>query len=226
MYGCWAPPARTPVMFICTGTGPPGRCIAGRGSSARASGRRRCRLLPPITADISGRPGDGQGPVRPAFPRRNRRAMDRPPVGGRQACRVERAATMVAPVDPGDVWAIAGGSFTTAGTYGISPVQVLHWNGSTWKVELSSGGSGSVFPTGLVAVSADDAYVTGQDTAIQQPFIKHWDGTGWRVAPGPGRAPATAKLPRPNRHLRRLDRRARHRGPARRANFLWLRCQH
>jgi hypothetical protein len=93
--------------------------------------------------------------------------------------------TMVAPVAPDDVWAIAGGSFTTAGTYGISPVQILHWNGSTWKVELSSGGAGSILPTGLVAVSAEDACVTGHYTATRQPFIKHWDGTRWRdVAPG------------------------------------------
>jgi hypothetical protein len=135
--------------------------------------------------------------------------------------------TMVAPVAPDDVWAIAGGSFTTAGTYGISPVQVLHWNGSTWKVELSSGGAGSVFPTGLAAVSADDAYVTGQDTATRQPFIKHWDGTRWRSLPlGPAghiqrlshiRLTVTAEG-----SIAALDTP----GQTARANLLWLRCQH
>src|SRR5215472_4336899 len=89
--------------------------------------------------------------------------------------------TMVAPVAPDDVWAIAGGSFTTAGTYGLSPVQVLHWNGSTWQVKLSRGGASSVAPAGLVAVSADDAYVLGATT--QRPYIDHWDGTRWRSVP-------------------------------------------
>ena len=89
--------------------------------------------------------------------------------------------TMVAPVAPDDVWAITGGSFTTAGTYGISPVQVLHWNGSTWKVKLSRDGTSSVPPAGLVAVSADDAYVMGATT--QRPSIDHWDGTRWRSVP-------------------------------------------
>ena len=60
--------------------------------------------------------------------------------------------TMVAPVAPDDVWAITGGSFTTAGTYGLSPVQVLHWNGSSWKVELSAGEASSVDLTGLARI--------------------------------------------------------------------------
>jgi hypothetical protein len=72
----------------------------------------------------------------------------------RHAAR-RKPLTMVAPVAPDDVWAIAGGSFTTAGTYGISPIEVLHWNGSTWRVALSLGGTSSVDLTGLVAVSAD-----------------------------------------------------------------------
>src|SRR5215470_6308417 len=45
--------------------------------------------------------------------------------------------TTVAPVASNDIWAITGGSFTTAGTYGINPVEVLHWDGRAWKVELS-----------------------------------------------------------------------------------------
>jgi len=141
---------------------------------------------------------------------------------------------MLAPVAPGDVWAIAGGSFTTEGTYGISPVQVLHWNRSTWKVELSLGEGDSVHLSGLVAVSADDAYVIGQDAPTQQPFIDHWDGARWRRVPlGPAG------------HMQRLGPRAiEFRSPSLtvtsegtiaaldteglhdRANFLWLRCQH
>lgn len=54
---------------------------------------------------------------------------------------------MVAPVAPGDAWAITGGSFTIAlAGSGVDPVQVLHWNGRSWRVELSPGGMSSVFP--------------------------------------------------------------------------------
>lgn len=139
--------------------------------------------------------------------------------------------TMVAPVAPDDVWAITGGSFTTAGTYGISPVQVLHWNGSTWKVKLSRSRASSVDPAGLVAVSADDAYVMGATT--QRPSIEHWDGIRWRNVP----------LGRPGHLLRSgiffgystqgltltsngsIAALATE-GMTDRVNYLWLRCQH
>src|SRR6266567_738175 len=142
--------------------------------------------------------------------------------------------TMVAPVAADDVWALTGGSFTTAGTYGISPVQVLHWNGGTWKVELSLGGSGSVDPTGLAAVSADDAYVIGQNATTQQLFIDHWDGTRWRSVPlGPAGhmrrpGPRAIEFRSPSLtvtsdgSIASLDTQGLHD----RANFLWLRCQH
>ena len=135
--------------------------------------------------------------------------------------------TMAAPVAPDDVWAIAGGSFTTAGTYGVSPVQVLHWTGSTWRVELSRGGASSVIPTGLAAVSADDAYVTGHYAATQQPFIEHWDGTRWRSLPL-GLAGHVQRLGSiglavtSEGSIAALDTE----GLTGRANFLWLRCQH
>jgi len=103
--------------------------------------------------------------------------------------------TTVAPVAPNDIWAITGGSFTTAGTYGISPVEVLHWNGRTWEVKLSSGRANVVDPFGLVALSADDAYVIGTNTTTRQPVIDHWDGTRWRSVPG--RNGPTGHPPRP-----------------------------
>jgi len=126
------------------------------------------------------------------------------------------------------------GSFTAAGTYGLSPVQVLHWNGRTWKVELSLGGAGSADPTGLIAVSADDVYLIGQHDTTQQPFIDHWDGARWRsVALGPAghmrlpgsravefRSPSLAVTS--DGSIAALDTE----GLTARANFLWLRCQH
>jgi hypothetical protein len=135
--------------------------------------------------------------------------------------------TRVAPVAPDDVWAIAGGSFTTAGTYGISPVQVLHWNGRTWKVQLSLGKVDSVDLTGLAAVSADDAYVTGHDATTQQPFIKHWDRTRWRNLPlGPAghtqRLDSIGLTVTSDGSIAALDTE----GLTARANLLWLRCQH
>lgn len=135
--------------------------------------------------------------------------------------------TMVAPVGPSNVWALAGGSFTAAGTFGVSPVQLLHWNGSSWKVELSLGVADSVSPTGLAAVSANDAYLTGEDTATRQPFIKHWDGTRWRNIPGG-----------PTRYIRGLNSvgltitsdgtiaALETTGRTTQTNLLWLRCTH
>lgn len=135
--------------------------------------------------------------------------------------------TTVSPVAPDDVWAITGGSFTTTGTYGISPVQVLHWNGNTWQVARSLGEASSVDLTGLAAVSADDAYVTGHYAATQQTFIRHWDGTRWRNVPfGPAgriqRLGSIGLTVTSDGSIAALDTR----GLTDRANFLWLRCQH
>jgi hypothetical protein len=136
--------------------------------------------------------------------------------------------TMVAPVAPDDVWAITGGNFTIAGGgYGVTPVQILHWNGSTWKVELSPGGTSSVYPTGLAAVSADDAYVIGQDATTQQQLFEHWDGTRWRRVPiGPTghiqRLGSVGLTVTSDGSIAALDTG----GLTDRANFLWLRCQH
>jgi hypothetical protein len=103
----------------------------------------------------------------------------------------------------------------------------LHWNGSTWKVELSVGRAGSVDLTGLAAVSADDAYVTGHYATTQQPFIKHWDGTRWRSLPlGPAghmqRLGFVGLTATSDGSIAALVAE----GPTDRANFLWLRCQH
>jgi hypothetical protein len=142
--------------------------------------------------------------------------------------------TRVAPVAPDDVWAIAGGSFTADGTWGVSPVEVLHWSGSTWNVALFLGRAGSVDATGLVAVSADDVYVIGQNAATQQPFIDHWDGTRWRRVPlgpagrmrQPGSRAVEFRSPSltvtSDGSIAALDTE----GLTDRANFLWLRCQH
>ena len=135
--------------------------------------------------------------------------------------------TMVAAVAADDVWAITGGSFTIAGSgYGVSPVQVLHWNGRTWKVEVFLGGASSVDLTGLAAPSADSAYVTGYNPVTRQSFIKHWDGARWRSVPlGPAghvRRLASAGLTvTSDGSVAALDTE----GLADRANYLRLQCQ-
>ena len=135
--------------------------------------------------------------------------------------------TMVAAVAADDVWAITGGSFTIAGGgYGVSPVQVLHWNGRTWKVEVSLGGASSVDPTGVAALSADSAYVTGYNPVTRQSFIKHWDGARWRSVPlgptGHVRRLASAGLTvTSDGSVAALDTE----GLADRANYLRLQCQ-
>ena len=144
----------------------------------------------------------------------------------RRAAAWRKPLTLVAPVAPGDIWAVTGGGFTIAGGgYGVSPVQVLHWNGSSWRGALSLGGASSVVPTGLVAVSADDAYLTGQHAA-GRPFIDHWNGTRWRSLPlGParraqGQGSAVLTVSSGGSIAALVTR-----GMTDRANFLWLACR-
>lgn len=132
--------------------------------------------------------------------------------------------TQVAPIAPDDAWAIAGGSFTTTGTYGLTPVQVLHWNGRAWKVKLSLGAANAV---AVAALSADDAYVIGRRARTEQPFIDHWDGTQWRKVPlGPAarmrRQGSVGLAVTSDGSIVVLAAQ----GTADRANDVWLECQH
>jgi hypothetical protein len=97
----------------------------------------------------------------------------------------KQTLTLVAPVAPDDVWAIAGGNFTSTAADGISPIRVMHWNRSTWQVALTLSASASLNPTGQVALSADDVYVMGQNNAgtSKRPFIDHWDSTRLLLVP-------------------------------------------
>jgi hypothetical protein len=144
-----------------------------------------------------------------------------------QRARWTEPLTRVAPVAPDDAWAVAGGSFSTAGTYGVTPVQVLHWNGTTWRVQLDLGAASSAGVTGLVALSAGNAYMTGGYTTTGQPFIRHWNGVEWRSLPLPrggdvqqlGLIGLTATS---GGSVAALG----VEGQADRTNALWLQCQH
>src|SRR6266567_5051359 len=134
-----------------------------------------------------------------------------------------------------DVW-VLGHSLQPSGAIDV----YVHWNGTSWKllpgpdIGPRLGGSGSVDPTGLAAVSADDAYVIGQNATTQQLFIDHWDGTRWRSVPlGPAGhmrrpGPRAIEFRSPSLtvtsdgSIASLDTQGLHD----RANFLWLRCQH
>jgi hypothetical protein len=141
--------------------------------------------------------------------------------------------TLVAPVTPNDVWAIAGGNFTSTAIEGISPVRVLHWNGRTWQVALNLSPTASLNPTGLVALSADDVYVMGQGDYSQRAFIDHWDGTRWQNVPlGPAahlRQRGGSLFPilspsltvTPDGSVAALV----SPGQTDKTNYLWLRCQ-
>ena len=135
--------------------------------------------------------------------------------------------TMVAPITPDDVWAIAGGYFMTSGTYGISPIEVLHWNGSTWRLALNLGGTPSVDPIGIGATSANDAYVIGRSARTYRPFIDRWDGTRWQSIPLGPAGPAhhsgfdgESLTVTSDGSIAALD----SPGLTDRTNYLWLKC--
>jgi hypothetical protein len=132
----------------------------------------------------------------------------------------KKPLTALAPVAPDDVWAITGGSF---GNYGVDPVEVLHSNGSAWKVAM--GGATSVGLDGLVATSADGAYLLGQNAHTM--VIDHWDGTRWQsMPPGHVQAPSSKNGDTPSLTVTADGSIAALApiGQNDRALYLWLRC--
>lgn len=68
---------------------------------------------------------------------------------------------------------------------------IERWDGVAWKIvanpTLPSGAYGSQLK-GIVALSATDAWATGEYTASDhtvRPLITHWDGTSWTIAFSP-----------------------------------------
>jgi hypothetical protein len=99
--------------------------------------------------------------------------------------------TMVSALDARHDWAVAGGSFTTAGTYGIgSPVLDL-WDGTAWTTFRSFAASTTV--TDLAVAPPDSLWVVGRRHRADLPFIDLWDGHRWRTI---GNGPA-ARMPKP-----------------------------
>ena len=156
--------------------------------------------------------------------------MERPTVAGEQARRVERAAQY-------------GGSRRSRRRVGNRGRQLYdRWNLRTQsspgsELERAHMESGALperrefgYPAGLVAVSADDAYVMGATT--QRPSIDHWHGPRWRSVPL-GRAGHLLRAGVVGYRTQGLTVTSDGSiaalatgGLADRANFLWLRCQH
>jgi hypothetical protein len=100
--------------------------------------------------------------------------------------------TLTSPVTGSNIFAIGGGSFTTVGTYGITPSQVVHWDGARWNAVGPARQQASSI-TSLLAVSGMDVFVAGNDGPHQQLLLEQWNGARWRrVHLGPA-----ASLPGP-----------------------------
>ncbi len=87
----------------------------------------------------------------------------------------------IAAVSAQDIWAVGGG---TTGAL------IAHWNGSTWSVVNSPGGSSDRL-VGGTALSATDVWAVGSGIGPYgyQTLIEHWNGMQWQVVargPRPG----------------------------------------
>jgi hypothetical protein len=80
----------------------------------------------------------------------------------------------------------------TVGWYGVLPYElprafVLHWDGTSWKVQKSPHPTASSELDGVVATSSNNAWAVGSygNRAATHALIEHWDGIAWQVQPSP-----------------------------------------
>jgi hypothetical protein len=86
--------------------------------------------------------------------------------------------TQVGALNSRDAWALAGGDFTTVGSYGgFGPLRVLHWDGHSWATSLHPPIGDDI--NAITAVASTDVWAVG--TRQGQPLIEHWDGKRWTV---------------------------------------------
>ena len=71
----------------------------------------------------------------------------------------------------GDAWVVGDGTYG-----GRSTPLIAHWDGRTWTRRVDAGDRG--YLTGVVAISADDAWAVGTPG-----LISHWDGHAWSAPP-------------------------------------------
>src|SRR5690348_950035 len=86
----------------------------------------------------------------------------------------------VTATSPTNAWAV--GRFDNGVA---SHTLIEHWNGRSWGIQPSPGGSSSVL-TGAAAISRTNAWAVGYhggEAGQGRALILHWDGTSWTVAP-------------------------------------------
>ena len=90
---------------------------------------------------------------------------------------------------PTDAWTVGFGF----GPNNLARTLIDHWDGSAWThVESPNAGhSHSGLLSGVVALSADDAWAVGAyaDGGPDLTLTEHWDGTVWTVVPSPNKGP-------------------------------------
>ncbi len=79
-----------------------------------------------------------------------------------------------------DIWAVGTSrNLLTFMTSGLTE----HWDGNSWSVVFSSGGSPSSTLYGVAAVSPADAWQVGDKGGLA--LIGRWDGSSWSIFPSP-----------------------------------------
>jgi hypothetical protein len=99
---------------------------------------------------------------------------------------------------PQDVWVLSNGG-ESSGTRPdgtsfreITPAQIEHWDGKTWKAVPEPFGPDDP-PSALSATSATDAWAVGsyRRAGRSRTLAAHWNGRSWQIAPTPNRSVAS-----------------------------------
>lgn len=93
---------------------------------------------------------------------------------------VRGSLNAVSAVSSNDVWAV--GRLPDS----VPENEVLHWDGSKWRVVPSAdlgGGVAAMSMDGVSGVAEADVWIVGfyAQTGANKPLIEHWDGTSWSL---------------------------------------------
>lgn len=99
-------------------------------------------------------------------------------------------------VSPTNIWAVGSWAGVFTGPVEGYPYFLLieHWDGNSWTIVRSPSPGVSKQLSGVVALSADDAWAVGyyqfesHQTILSRTLALHWNGTAWRrvASPHPG----------------------------------------
>ncbi|HMA38254.1 MAG TPA: S-layer homology domain-containing protein [Chloroflexia bacterium] len=98
----------------------------------------------------------------------------------------------VAAHSPTDAWAVGYYDNPSGGSLSL----IEHWDGSAWTVVPGANPSSSVFPEGVTALAADDAWLVGTyfGGSYALPLVEHWNGSVWTLVPCPNGGPGNNEL--------------------------------